>query len=60
MRDMDRKGSAFMTWFVASWAGAMMLVCRWIWAATQNGSRLDEAQTLQRLKSISELRVPTP
>ena len=59
IRCLDRKGAASMTWFVASWASAAALVCRWIWAATKNGSRLDEAQTLHRLQNINKLRVPT-
>ena len=59
MFDPDRKGSASMTWFVASWAGAVVVVCRWLWGATNKGSSLEEAKTLQRLKSITELRVPT-
>ena len=47
-----------MTLFLASWAGASVLVCRWVWAATHNGSSLDGALTMKRLRTVPGLKPP--
>jgi hypothetical protein len=42
-----------MTWFLLSWTGALTFVCYWIYAATKNGSDLDEEQVAHRMRPVA-------
>ncbi len=42
-----------MTWFLLSWTGALVVVCYWVYAATKNGSYLDEEQVARRMRSVA-------
>ena len=42
-----------MTWFLLPWTVALVVVCYWVYAATKNGSDLDEDQVARRLRNVA-------
>ena len=42
-----------MSWLLLSWSGALVVVCRWVYAATKNGSDLDEEQLARKMGNVA-------
>jgi hypothetical protein len=42
-----------MTLLLLSWTGALVTVCYWVYAATKNGSDLDEEQAARRMRNVA-------
>ena len=42
-----------MTWLLLAWTVALVIVCCWLYAATKNGSDLDEEQVARRMRNVA-------